>query len=752
MERFIVERDELEIEREWPVISLLFDYSGTCLRSNDRRERFFVSTEMGVSSVVRNRAAEVRLQCLLESLGAVEIDQVPDMVGPYDSPADYLVQATDNVHSFCSFTAYALPQLEALGCKVTIDPSYPFQVVDDDPAWQVFIEPEQGRIDWFGVQLGVDVDGRRFDLLPALLALIDQHAHGETLESMLRLSARRRAIPLAPNRYLTLDPGRFRALLQVVLEIYRGDQVPITRLRLGRTHAASVARLERWTGVEASCLPALDGVLKQGRALLEPLSPGAALNFDGLTVALRPYQKEGVAWLERLRGFGLSGILADDMGLGKTLQTIALLCNERQSGRTQLPSLVVAPTSLVANWAREIARFCPSLSCVVYHGSRRLDVMNKIAHTDVVVTTYPILIRDLPQIGLQKFHYLVLDEAQAIKNQMSQAARAVKTVQAQHRLCLSGTPVENNLDELWSIFDFLMPDLLGPKAAFQRRFRAPIERNADVVRLGALRERVGPFVLRRMKEQVAKELPAKTELVRAVEIDGEQRDLYESIRLAAHADVRKAIQKKGVPASAVTILDALTKLRQVCCDPRLVRLPAADRVDKSAKRRLFFELLSSQLREGRRVLVFSQFAQMLALLSEGLLERGIRHTSLTGKVIDRQRRIDLFQEGKVDVFLISLKAGGTGLNLTRADTVVHYDPWWNAAAQAQATDRAHRIGQTRPVFVHNLIVAGSVEERMLALQRRKQWLSDSLFALEPGASPSRLELAEVEHLFAPLDS
>lgn len=750
MERFIVERDDLEIEREWPVISLQFDYSGTCLRSNDRRERFFVSTAKGVNAVERDRAAEVKLQCLLESFGAVEIDQVSDMAAPYDSPADYLVQATDNVHSFCSFTAFAVPQLEALGCKVTIDPSYPFQVVDDDPPWQVIIEPEPGRIDWFGVQLGVEVDGKRIDLLPALLALIDQHAHGETLESMLRLSARRRAIPIGPNRYLTVAPERFRGLLQVVLEIHRGDQLPMTRLRIDRTHAASLARLERWTGVDASSPPVLDRILKQGRALLEPLSPGDS-PVQGLTVTLRPYQSEGVAWLGRLRDFGLSGILADDMGLGKTLQAIALLCQEHQNGRVDLPSLVVAPTSLVGNWAREVARFCPALSCLVYHGSRRLDLADQIAQTDVVVTTYPILIRDLPQLGLQKFHYLVLDEAQAIKNPMSQAARAVKTLHAQHRLCLSGTPVENNLDELWSIFDFLMPDLLGSKAAFQRRFRAPIERDADTVRLAALRERVGPFVLRRMKEQVAKELPAKTELVRPVEIEGEQRDLYESIRLAAHAEVRKAIQKKGVPGSAITILDALTKLRQVCCDPRLVRLPAASSVDKSAKRRLFFELLSSQLREGRKVLVFSQFAQMLALLSEGLLERGIRHSCLTGKVVDRQSRIDLFQEGKVDVFLISLKAGGTGLNLTRADTVVHYDPWWNAAAQAQATDRAHRIGQTRPVFVHNLIVAGSVEERMLALQRRKQWLSDSLFALDASAAASRLELTEIEHLFAPLD-
>jgi SNF2 family DNA or RNA helicase len=254
-----------------------------------------------------------------------------------------------------------------------------------------------------------------------------------------------------------------------------------------------------------------------------------------------------------------------------------------------------------------------------------------------------------------------------------------------------------------------------------------------------------------MKEQVAKDLPPKTEQLRPVELSEAQRDLYESIRLSAHADVRNAIRGKGLSASAITILDALMKLRQVCCDPRLVRLPSAQSVEQSAKRELFFEMLTLQLSQGRTVLVFSQFARMLAILSEGLLERGIRHVTLTGQVNDRQRRVDAFQNGDADVFLISLKAGGTGLTLTRADTVIHYDPWWNAAAQLQATDRAYRIGQTRPVFVHSLVVAGSVEERIVALQQRKRFLSDSLFSTEGSGKAARFELADVEHLLAPLD-
>ncbi len=341
-----------------------------------------------------------------------------------------------------------------------------------------------------------------------------------------------------------------------------------------------------------------------------------------------------------------------------------------------------------------------------------------------------------------------MDEAQAIKNPRSQINKAVSALSARHRLCLSGTPVENNLEELWSLFEFLMPGFLGSAERFRTAFRTPIERDGNAQKLASLRAAVAPFILRRMKETVARDLPPKTELVRPVELAGDQRELYESIRAAAHSEVRTAIKKKGIPGSAIAILDALMKLRQVCCDPRLVTVPSARNVRSSAKYTLFFELLSTQLEQGRRVLVFSQFTRMLALLAQGLEDRKISHVALTGSTVDRQKVVDDFEAGKADVFLISLKAGGTGLNLTSADTVIHYDPWWNAAAQAQATDRAYRIGQTRPVFVYNLIVAGSVEERMLRLQQKKQQLAATL--LGTGGVPSRLTEGDLEDLFAPL--
>jgi SNF2 family DNA or RNA helicase len=325
----------------------------------------------------------------------------------------------------------------------------------------------------------------------------------------------------------------------------------------------------------------------------------------------------------------------------------------------------------------------------------------------------------------------------------------VRQLDSRHRICLSGTPIENHLGELWSLLDFLNPGLLGSKDEFTTQFRGPIEQNGDKVRLEALRDRVKPFILRRTKDAVATELPPKTQLVRAVELTGAQRELYESIRVAAHGEVRQHIRKRGLAGATIAILDALLKLRQVCCDPRLVTVDAAKNIEGSAKLDVCLELIQSQLADGRRILLFSQFARMLALISESLLGKGIRHVTLTGGTPDRQKPIDAFQQGRADVFLISLKAGGAGLNLTGADTVIHYDPWWNPAAQAQATDRAHRIGQTKPVFVHDLIAAGSVEERMLSLQKHKRMLANAI--LDRGnAAAGSLSERDIDDLLAPL--
>jgi len=381
--------------------------------------------------------------------------------------------------------------------------------------------------------------------------------------------------------------------------------------------------------------------------------------------------------------------------------------------------MVVTMTSLVGNWQRELARFAPSLRVAVHHGPDRAARRAQLAQCDVILTTYPLVARDRDQLAALALHLVVLDEAHAIKNDGAQAAEAVRRLNARHRLCLSGTPIENHLGELWSLFDFLMPGLLGSRDDFQVGFREPIEVRGDKLRVEALRDRVRPYILRRTKDTVARELPAKTQLVRAVSMTGAQRELYESIRVAAHADVRRQIRERGLARSTIAILDALLKLRQVCCDPRLVSCDAAREVTGSAKLDVLLELVAQQLADGRRILVFSQFARMLGLISEGLLARGIGHVTLTGSTPDRQKPIDAFQTGRADVFLISLKAGGAGLNLTAASYVVLFDPWWNPAVEAQAIDRAHRIGQTRTVIAYRLLAAGTIEEKIWELQQRK---------------------------------
>ena len=736
-------------ELDVPVLALSFEYAGTRIRASDRRKQFFVGQGGGLARVERDSAGEARAQCLLEGFGAVEVECASAYAADLDSQADYIVQVGGNVHTLCSFTAYALPQLESLGFKIEIAADYPYQVVSPDVPWYATVDAEDGRSDWFSLELGIEIEGKRVNLVPALLELLEECNDVSSLEALLRMPARFRVVPVGENRYLPVPPERLRSVLQVLLELYRGEELADGTLSFPGSRAATVAKLDQALDGAATLLWGGDtDVRKRGRALGSGTREKVTISTSGLQATLRPYQQEGLDWLQHLIACDVGGVLADDMGLGKTLQTIAHLSAEKASGRMTSPNLVLMPTSLIGNWQRELKKFAPHLKVLVLHGSKRDARRREMPDADVVLTTYPLVLRDLEHFRDHEFHLLILDEAQAIKNPRSQINKAVGALSARHRLCLSGTPVENNLEELWALFDFLMPGFLGDADRFRTAFRHPIEREGNAQKLEALRNAVAPFILRRMKESVARDLPPKTELVRPVELAGDQRELYESIRAAAHSEVRTAIKKKGIPGSAIAILDALMKLRQVCCDPRLVSVSSARAVTSSAKFTLFFELVMTQLEQGRRVLVFSQFTRMLALLSEGLKERKVRTVELTGSTVDRQKVCDVFEARQADVFLISLKAGGTGLNLTSADTVIHYDPWWNAAAQSQATDRAYRIGQTRPVFVYNLIVAGSVEERMLRLQQKKQQLAQTL--LGTGGVPSRLTEGDLEDLFAPL--
>jgi SNF2 family DNA or RNA helicase len=519
-------------------------------------------------------------------------------------------------------------------------------------------------------------------------------------------------------------------------------------VRFSRLDAADLASFEQatpnlvWRGGEA--LRALGAQLREAGGTI----PRATLP-DGFEATLRPYQQQGVDWLQFLRGAGLGGVLADDMGLGKTVQTLAHLAIEQAEGRLDRPALIVCPTSLVPNWRAEAERFAPGLKVLALHGAARKDRFAEIAAHDVVLTTYPLLTRDQAVLTAQEWHLLVLDEAQTIKNPAAEATQLVCKLQARQRLCLSGTPLQNHLGELWSLFDFLAPGFLGSSKSFRTRYRTPIEKHGNEERQKLLTRRVRPFLLRRTKEEVAPDLPEKTEIAEPVELGDAQRAIYEGIRLAMHERVRQAIAKHGLARSGIVILDALLKLRQACCDPRLLKLKAAQQAKTgSAKLDRLMELLPQLLAEGRRVLLFSQFTSMLALIEQRLAAEKQSYVLLTGDTVDRTTPVRRFQRGEVPLFLVSLKAGGVGLNLTAADTVIHYDPWWNPAAEDQATDRAHRIGQTKPVFVHRLITLGTIEEKMTVLKERKRALVAGILDAERGATLAQTE-ADIETLFAP---
>jgi superfamily II DNA or RNA helicase len=750
--------DGAEEELTLPVLGLSFDYAGTLIGAGDARSRFFIGHGAALRPVERDRVREAKARTLLERLGAVEIGCLEGYTESYGSTANYLVAVDGDTHTYCAFSAHTVPELVAQGFVVHVAPDYPYQVQAGELHWYLNVEPLGERPDWFNCELGVEVEGQRVNLLGPLLDVLESVPDAESLQRLSLRSLRSWALPVGEHRHLSIPRELLWDLLEVLRELYSGRRAG-PELELSRYRGPA---LEALVGAFARAGQPLrrSGVRLPAPAALAPAdaAPDAQAASSGFRATLRPYQAEGVRWLLGLREQGFGGVLADDMGLGKTLQTIALLCIAHGAARGSAsgtaggttPSLVVVPTSLIQNWKRELERFAPHLRVAVWHGSARNEGAAALDRADVIVTTYALLVREPERWRERSFNYLILDEAQAIKNPRSAAREAVSVLSAEHRLCLSGTPVENHLGDLWSLFDFLMPGLLGSSLEFQRHFRGPIEGEGNDTQRQALRRSVAPFILRRKKDEVAADLPPKQTFVRPVELGTAQRRLYESIRIAAHADVRRTVQSRGIGGSTVAILDALMKLRQVCCDPRLVQVQAARRVTESAKLEYFHRLLGEQLRERRRVLVFSQFTSMLGLIGAGLEERGIGHVALTGATLDRQRQVDAFQRGDADVFLISLKAGGTGLNLTSADTVIHYDPWWNPAAQAQATDRAHRIGQTRPVFVHQLIVAGSVEERMLGLQRHKHELAEGLVGSGGATGPAALSEDDLSDLFAPI--
>ncbi len=481
---------------------------------------------------------------------------------------------------------------------------------------------------------------------------------------------------------------------------------------------------------------------KTGTLVTPPTIPSA------LEKILRPYQREAVAWALFLRRYRFGGVLADDMGLGKTLQALSIISTERPKGAG--PSLVVCPKTLVSTWVSEAARFTPGLRVAAIEGTvaSRAKVLQQHAHEyDLLVTSYSMFQRDVKQYQGIDLFYAILDEAQYVKNSRTTTARAVKTLQPKHRLALTGTPLENGVHELWSLFDFLMPGLLGDHASFRFTFERPIREFGDAESLAGLKRRVQPFLLRRTKESVAPELPPRVEQTDWCPLTEVQAALYADVLASARADVYDAVERKGFERSRIDILAALTRLRQVCDHPVLVDKRLDRGEEASGKMAYTLELVREAVEGGHKVLLFSQFTSMLDLLREGLDKMGVGHVTIEGKTRDRAAAVKRFREDpSVPIFLLSLRAAGTGLTLTEADTVILYDPWWNPMVERQAMDRAHRIGQTKSVNVHKLITKGTVEERVLSLQAKKKAVFDAVVS-ESAEGLKGLTWDDVRELF-----
>ena len=459
----------------------------------------------------------------------------------------------------------------------------------------------------------------------------------------------------------------------------------------------------------------------------------------------RPYQREGVNWLLKLRANGFGGILADEMGLGKTLQALAVIQSTR--GTDASPCLVICPTSLVSNWAAEAGKFAPKLKVLVMHGPKRDQHAAAMTDHDLVITSYALIRRDWDWYDPIEFDTVILDEAQHIKNRQTQNAQAVKAIKCRHRLVLTGTPMENSVLDLWSIFDFLMPNYLGSAQDFRERYELPLTKSADTAVQERLGRRVRPFILRRLKRDVAKDLPEKIQQVSFCDLTTQQRQVYQQILEAGRREVLESVDKNGFGKSRMVIFNALLRLRQICCDLRLLDLDNIDDAKASGKCDLFDELLEEITDGGHRVLVFSQFTTMLGLLRDRLKESDTDYCYLDGSTRQRGEVVNRFQRSDIPVFLISLKAGGVGLNLTGADTVVHFDPWWNPAVEDQATDRAHRIGQQNVVTSYKLIARNTVEEKILKLQEKKRAAIRTIFGDEQQMTEA-LSWEEVQELFA----
>ena len=577
-------------------------------------------------------------------------------------------------------------------------------------------------VDWLSVKLTYESEGVGVDRAE--------------LERCLRDG--QKFVRLSDNSYAQIDPDKVQSMLDREVEILasagKNGKLPLSQA--GRVQ-------ELLQQAENSTIAASTRSLFKKLSHVDEIKP--VKKPRTLKAVLRPYQEQGLAWLKFIHELGSGGVLADDMGLGKTIQTIALFLTIKQEKKS-VRALIVAPTSVVTNWVREIERFAPSLTTSLWHGAGRREQKKDLASANVIITSYALLRRDIDLLKKLKLDYAILDEAQNIKNPLSATAQSARELTAERRLALTGTPIENRLSEIWSIFEFVSPRLLPPLPKFEERFGRPIDQG-DSKQAARLRAIIHPFILRRTKTEVAKDLPPKLEVDKIVDLAPDQRAIYMQVLREVRAQVMGEVERVGLAKSQIHILAGLTKLRQAACDPRLLGLPREFSHDDSGKLSVLRELVDEVESGGHKVLIFSQFVSMLKLVKSALDEDKIKYEYLDGSTMDRPQRIERFQtDPTIPVFLISLKAGGSGLNLTAADTVIHFDPWWNPAVEDQASDRAHRIGQQKVVTVYRLVAAGTIEEKILQLKQKKKELVASVLS-EDSPTGKKLTKDELEDLF-----
>lgn len=719
---------------------VLFEYTAGNIAANDQQDYFFGTHQGKKVRQYRNISQEKRffsqLQKQIPSLQWA--NKHPSIKALMHKPSAAAVTATVN-----DWMNHLIPvnQLRALGWKTEHLSNSPFNIQQARNI-KLSLTESKAQQDWFELGATIqDQQGNTYNLIDLLADLIKRHP---------KLLDTKHLEQLDEEGFFTITLGNSQPDLALVIKDIKpilqnlGGLLQQDSHSLDRYDAAQLLDVQHCLGMAwqtSDRLSQFAQQLKQGYQSTLATPQG----FHG---ELRPYQQQGLAWLQFLRATEHGGILADDMGLGKTAQTLAHLLIEKQAGYLeQKPALIIAPTSLMYNWLKEAQKFTPDLKVLVLQGQNRHQDFEKIPEHDIVLSTYPLLTRDEEQLQKHHYHALILDEAQNIKNPRAKASQVACQLKATHRLCLTGTPMENHLGELWSLFYFLMPGFLANQELFNKNYRHPIEKQGDNQRRQKLVNRIKPFMLRRLKTDVAKELPAKTTIEVNIDMNEQQSKLYEAVRISMQDSVRQIIAQKGFKRSQILILDALLKLRQVCCHPSLLKLDsiASDKA-QSAKLEHLLEMVSEMVEEGRKILIFSQFTSMLQLIEDRLNKQKIDFVKLTGQTKKREEVINAFQSGQVPVFLISLKAGGVGLNLTAADTVIHYDPWWNPAAEEQASDRAWRIGQDKPVFVYKLITNQSIEEKICVLQKNKAQLAQSILSHDQ-ESDIKLSEQDIMNLF-----